>query len=94
MQESEFIEELKKFEPIIKFKAKKVKIAGLEYQDIQQEIRIRLWKKYPSFKGESSFKTWANRVAENCIKNLIRDSRTKKASYLNEAENIDNLDNE
>jgi RNA polymerase sigma-70 factor (ECF subfamily) len=41
-------------------------------QDYYQEILIRLWKSYPSFKNQSAFSTWLYRVALNTAIDLIR----------------------
>jgi RNA polymerase sigma factor (sigma-70 family) len=71
------------------------KIAGQEWEDTAQEVRRRLWEKKDQFNPQkASFSTWASRLADNCIKNLIRDSKTKKASYLNDAIDVDDLENE
>lgn len=91
MSESEFLVELEKFEPIIKAECHKEEILGMTWEDLAQEIRLRLWLKKDKFdKSKSSFKTWANLLMINCLKNLLRDSKTKKALYLNNASDIDN----
>ncbi|MHC4512970.1 MAG: RNA polymerase sigma factor [Planctomycetota bacterium] len=36
-----------------------------EREDLFQEIVMQLWRSYPSFRGDSSFATWAYRVALN-----------------------------
>jgi RNA polymerase sigma-70 factor (ECF subfamily) len=41
-------------------------------QDYYQEILIRLWKSYPSFKKQSAFSTWLYRVALNTAMDIIR----------------------
>ena len=45
---------------------------GLHKEDYYQEILIRLWKSYPSFKNQSSFSTWLYRVALNTAIDIIR----------------------
>lgn len=40
--------------------------------DYYQEILIRLWKAYPSFKQDSSFSTWLYRVTLNAAIDLVR----------------------
>ena len=80
------------FEHIIEAEARKHNIAGMDWQDIAQEIRIKLWNKRQLFdSAKSSYKTWANKVMKNCINDLFRLSKTKKASYLNEAISIESL---
>jgi RNA polymerase sigma-70 factor (ECF subfamily) len=41
-------------------------------EDYYQEILIRLWKSYPSFKNQSAFSTWLYRVALNTSIDIIR----------------------
>lgn len=41
-------------------------------EDYYQEILIRLWKSYPSFKNQSEFSTWLYRVALNTAIDIIR----------------------
>ncbi len=91
MSEQQFNEYLKEFEPVIKHKSG-YKIAGMDKDDIAQEIRLRLFIKKDTFDPQKTkFGTWARVVADNCIKNLIRDSKTNKASYLNDAIPLENV---
>jgi DNA-directed RNA polymerase specialized sigma24 family protein len=93
MSEEQFNEYLKEFEPVILVKSKKTSIQGMDYKDISQEIRLKIFLNIDKFDAnKASFVTWANKVSNNVIKNLARDSKTKKASYLNTALNIDDLD--
>jgi RNA polymerase sigma-70 factor (ECF subfamily) len=94
MSTTDFLENLKKFEPILKAECHKHIISGMEWEDLAQEVRLKLYLKKDSFRGESSFKTWANKVMINCIIDLERDSKTKKAGYLNNALDIDKLEDE
>jgi RNA polymerase sigma-70 factor (ECF subfamily) len=41
-------------------------------EDYYQEILIRLWKSFPSFKNQSAFSTWLYRVALNTAIDIIR----------------------
>lgn len=41
-------------------------------EDYYQEIVIRLWKAYPSFKSQSSFSTWLYKVALNTAIDILR----------------------
>jgi len=40
--------------------------------DYYQEILIRLWRAYPSFRNQSAFSTWLYRVAINIAIDIIR----------------------
>ena len=88
-KQQQFLKDLESFEPILIAESKKHNIDGWEAEDIQQEVRLRLWIKYSTFKGKSSFKTWAIKVMQNCIKNIIRDENRELRKYLNEAISYD-----
>lgn len=70
--EKEFIELINKHKGIL------LKICNIYFyrnpfkEDYYQEILIRLWKSYPSFKNQSSFSTWLYRVAINTSIDIIR----------------------
>ena len=85
------LKDLQQFEPIIKAEAHKHNIQGMDWEDIAQEIRIKLWQKEKLFNPiKSSYKTWANKVMKNCIKDLIKGSQRKKQT-LNRAISIEEL---
>jgi RNA polymerase sigma-70 factor (ECF subfamily) len=44
----------------------------LNKEDYFQEILIRLWKSYPSFKKQSEFSTWLYKVALNTAIDILR----------------------
>ena len=46
-----------------------------EIDDLFQEILIRLWKGYDSFRAESDVRTWIYRVALNCCLNADKKKR-------------------
>lgn len=48
-----------------------------EREDLFQEIVMHLWRAYPSFRGESSFSTWAYRVALNTALFRRRSAATR-----------------
>ena len=48
-----------------------------EVNDLFQDILIKLWKGFASFKGDSSAKTWIYRVALNAC--LDADRKKKRA---------------
>ena len=43
-----------------------------DLDDLVQEIYLKAWKSYPSFKRESSFQTWIYTIAMNTVKDLYR----------------------
>jgi RNA polymerase sigma-70 factor, ECF subfamily len=70
--EKEFIELIKSHEVILH------KICNVYFyrnpykEDYYQEILIRLWKSFPSYKNQSSFSTWLYRVAINTAIDILR----------------------
>lgn len=46
-----------------------------EIDDLFQEILIRLWKGYDSFRAESDVRTWIYRVALNCCHNADKKKK-------------------
>jgi RNA polymerase sigma-70 factor, ECF subfamily len=70
--EKEFIELISKHQGILH------KICNIYFfqnpnkEDYYQEMLIRLWKSYPSFKNQSEFSTWLYRVALNTAIDIIR----------------------
>jgi len=69
---------LKEIDPDLKKKAyvfmEEWDIKGMDWEDLAQELRIHLMNKYDSFNPEkSSFRTWANRIMLNKIKNIARE---------------------
>lgn len=46
-------------------------------EDAAQEAIIRIWQKMPQYREQSSFGTWAYRVAASCCMDAIRKRRTQ-----------------
>ena len=74
---------LKQIEPELKMKAfvywRDWKIKGMDSEDIAQELRIQLMNKFDLFNPEKAgFRTWANKVMMNKIKNIVRDKYTSQ----------------
>jgi DNA-directed RNA polymerase specialized sigma24 family protein len=62
----------------------------MDKDDIYQECALHLFIKKEEFDpNKAVFCAWADKVANNYINNLIRNSKTKKASYLNNASDLD-----
>ena len=68
----EFIQQINKHQGILQ------KICNIYFyhnpykEDYFQEILIRVWKAYPSFRNESAFSTWLYRIALNTAIDIIR----------------------
>jgi RNA polymerase sigma-70 factor, TIGR02960 family len=45
--------------------------------DAVQETRIRVWQRWETFRGESSFKTWVYRIATNLCLDKLRQSKRR-----------------
>ena len=71
---------LNQIEPELKQKAyvywRDWEIKGIEWQDLAQELRIHLSNKFDTWEKKSSFRTWANRIMLNKIKDICRDNYT------------------
>lgn len=50
-----------------------------DVEDMFQEVLVNLWKGYPTFRGESSLKTWVWRVSLNTCSNIDRSSKRRGA---------------
>lgn len=62
--------------------ARRYAAAG-QADDLAQDIRVRLWRSYPSFRSESKVETWIYRVALNTamthVKHSIRERELQAA---------------
>lgn len=70
--EKEFIELIKKHQGILHKICNIYFIRNPYKEDYYQEILIRLWKSYPSFRNQSAFSTWLYRVALNTAIDITR----------------------
>jgi len=70
--EKEFIELIRNHQGILHKICNVYFIRNPYKEDYYQEILIRLWKSYPSFRNQSAFSTWLYRVALNTAIDLIR----------------------
>jgi len=70
--EKEFIELIKNHQGILHKICNVYFILNPYKEYYYQEILIRLWKSYPSFRNQSAFSTWLYRVALNTAIDLIR----------------------
>lgn len=61
--------------------------------DLYQEVVLNLWKRYPSFRGESKYSTWIYRIALNTCVSFYRRNRIN-VSYVDISTDIpDVVDN-
>jgi RNA polymerase sigma-70 factor (ECF subfamily) len=70
--ENEFIELINKHQGILHKICNIYFIQDPNKEDYYQEMLIRIWKSYPSFKNKSGFSTWLYRVAINTAIDTIR----------------------
>ncbi len=59
--------------------------SGSDAQDILQEVRITMWKHFPSFEPGTNARAWAQRIALNHILNYRRSERKRPSLSLDEA---------
>lgn len=52
--------------------------AGVDSEDLFQEILLQIWKSLPSFHGDAASSTWCYRVALNTAMTWKRDARTRR----------------
>ena len=82
---------LLEIEPDIMGKAKQYSLSGMDWEDVAQELRIQLWQKFSNFNPQkASFRTWANRIMSNKLKDLLRDKENSHDA-LDEAISIDEM---
>jgi len=77
---------LELLEPTIRHKSNRASLAGYDAEDVAQELRIEVWKKYDHFlNGKSSIKTFANLVFNNRIRNIYKSKhcRNQADTYYN-----------
>ncbi len=60
-----------------------------EIDDLFQEILIRLWKGYGSFRADSDVRTWIYRVALNCCLNADKKKRRVRGEAVPLSVDID-----
>jgi RNA polymerase sigma-70 factor (ECF subfamily) len=70
--EKEFIELINRHQGIIQKICNVYFYRNPNKEDYYQEILIRLWKSYPSFKEQAAFSTWLYRVVLNTAIDIIR----------------------
>lgn len=73
--EKEFIELIRNHQGILHKICNVYFIRNPYKEDYYQEILIRLWKSYPSFRNQSAFSTWLYRVALNAAIDIIRKEK-------------------
>lgn len=62
-----------------KYKARRVSISGMEAVDVEQELLTHLWLRRSSFDlRRASARTFANRLMDNKIRDLIRHAQAQK----------------
>lgn len=69
-------------------------VGSSEHEDLTQEVFLRAYRAIPSFRGESSFKTWIFRIGRNlCLSELRKAGRRGEHVSLDEEgeEKIRNL---
>lgn len=60
-----------------------------EAEDLFQDVLVRLWKGYDSFRGESDVRTWIYRVSLNTCINGQKRKKRKKTSRIPLSINLD-----
>jgi RNA polymerase sigma-70 factor (ECF subfamily) len=53
-------------------------------EDILQEVKVTMWKHFPSFEAGSNFRAWARKIAMNQILNYRRSEQRRPNSALDD----------
>lgn len=59
-----------------------------EVNDLFQEVLIKLWQGWDSFRGESNERTWVYRVALNTCISIDRKKKSKKSQQILDGINL------
>jgi RNA polymerase sigma-70 factor (ECF subfamily) len=75
------------FEELIRRHGARIRRIALRYaassavDDLVQDILVRLWRSYPSFKAEAKVETWIYRVALNAAMTYIKSSINERRGH-------------
>ena len=87
-------------EPLIEFWCHRYNIYGMDNEDVEQEVRLHLWRKLKRFKHDqgTSIYTWGNNVVRNRLRDLfrsgIRENTSKTTIFSKESQRIENYCND
>ncbi|MDE6339767.1 MAG: sigma-70 family RNA polymerase sigma factor [Muribaculaceae bacterium] len=80
-REASFLTLLNKHESLISAICFSYSSSVAEFDDLRQDAIINLWRGLPSFKAESSSRTWIYRVVLNsCVSTIRKQARHSKAN--------------
>jgi RNA polymerase sigma-70 factor (ECF subfamily) len=71
------------FDELIRQHGSRIRRIALRYasseavDDLVQDILVRLWRSYPSFRSEARIETWIYRVALNAAMTYVKTSSTR-----------------
>ncbi len=88
--DSSFDEIYEELFPII-FRFVRTRVAESEIEDITVETLTKIWKALPGFKGESSLKSWALRIAYNQVADFYRSRKAVSLISLTEIETVQSV---
>jgi RNA polymerase sigma-70 factor (ECF subfamily) len=78
LSEQKFLELVARHQNIIHKVCRLYTVGRDDHADLFQEITIKLWLGYPTFKGDASFTTWMYRVALNTAISMKRRSKVNQ----------------
>jgi len=73
------------FEQLVREHGARIRRIALRYaasgaaDDLVQDILVRLWRSYPSFRSDAKVETWIYRVALNASMTYLKDSVRERA---------------
>lgn len=86
-QEQEFLDLIRREDSLISAICFSYSGSIAEYDDLRQDALINIWRGLPSFKGDSSSRTWIYRVVINSCVSTIR----KQIRHTHASESLDRL---
>lgn len=74
---------LANLEPSVHFWCQRYYIKGYELEDLEQEVRLHLWRKLRNFDPNNGvlIYTWGNWVIKNRLKDLLKHENRKKRRH-------------
>ena len=80
-QEQEFLDLIRREDSLISAICFSYSGSVAEYDDLRQDALINIWRGLPTFKGDSSSRTWIYRVVINsCVSTIRKQIRHTRAS--------------
>jgi RNA polymerase sigma-70 factor (ECF subfamily) len=64
---------------------------AMQADDLLQEVFIKAWQNYDTFRGDSQISTWIYRIAVNTCLQHIRNTKSKGTTNIDDAAHLERL---